>query len=60
MDTPEKLILLGIGALVGGLLGVIGFKLHLFPESKVKKNKIVSIIAFLVGSILIIAGIVAQ
>lgn len=57
MDLSEKLVLLGIGGIVGGILVSIGLVMHLFPDHKVKRSKIISAVGFIAGAILIVLGI---
>lgn len=55
VGPSEKLILLGIGALVGGILGIFAIKARLVPAYPVKWGVI--IIGIIAGIILILTGI---
>jgi hypothetical protein len=60
METSQKFILFGIGLIIGGLLGIVGLVLHLFPDHKVKRTRMASIMCVLVGVAFIIVTMIRQ
>ena len=53
-----KFFLVGIGFLIGGVIGVVGVGMRLFPEHKVKSSKMLSIGFFILGFVFIALGLI--
>lgn len=60
MDTSEKLILLGSGCILGGIIIMLGLLLRIFPEYKIRRSQIISTAGLITGVALIIVGIVIK
>ena len=57
METSEKLVLVGLGFLTGAILIAIGLFSHLFPEDRIKRNKMLAIAGIVLGAALISVGL---
>jgi|GEM_PF-3200554 len=57
MSTEEKMILVGIGFVIGSVIGYFTYRYRLVPEHRLKRTLVIAAVALLVGAGLIIAGI---
>lgn len=57
METSQKMLLMGVGFIIGGLLILFNIKRGIFPKDGIKKQYVIATIAFILGVILTTIGI---
>lgn len=56
MDGSEKIFLLGIGGVLGGVLLILGIVTNILPKDRVKRARVISVVSILAGIIAIFVG----
>lgn len=56
MENSEKVLLMGLGFITGGLIILINIKRGIFPKERTKRQWVVATLSFVLGVILIIAS----